>query len=292
MRNKNSRAGFALLQILVVLAIVGALIGFGIQLIKPETEQRQLLETQNRIYTIVEEVISWSIINGNLPDVGTFNNIVSYPDDSWGNPYLYIYDIALTTKPSGGICGRLTTQISGTTPNVAFAIISAGVDYQVASNPSTSGSFSGSLTISQNDFVTEITLENLKLRASCDRSTPGKIRIINTELPKACTGLPYEARIYGEGGVSNGGSYLWCVKGSLPAGLNPSTGCVLPSDCSSLLADETGWVTSSVLILSGIWPTAGDYSFSVFLRDVNDPSGAEDNCVEVLFTVTVLSSCP
>ncbi len=84
----------------------------------------------------------------------------------------------------------------------------------------------GTVTVSQNDIVKWVTLEELKNKAGCYGATQGTFRILNNELPGACIGQSYNATLYSDGGVPPYSNWTWTP--GLPAGLsmNPGTGAI------------------------------------------------------------------
>ena len=192
--------GFALMPVILAVLIMGALIGVGLTLVGPRVKREKYNQTNNTITASLQAVTSWSVANGRLPDSSEFPAVIRNIDDAWRKSLVYVYDNNLASSSTGGSCGRQTTNItSGTTVNIAFLVVSGGDDYTVDSTPNTSGQYNGNVTASPNDIVRQVTLEELKNKAGCYVETLGRLRIINNELPQACTGQPYTAILYAEG---------------------------------------------------------------------------------------------
>jgi len=288
--------GFALMSVILGVLVMGALIGVGLTLIGPRIEKEKYNQTNDVIIAAIQGVISWSATNGSLPDSVTFPTVARTPDDSWRKSLVYVYDLNLASSSTGGACGRQTTSItSGTTLNVAFLVISGGDDYTVDSIPNTSGPYNGNVTASPNDIVRLVTLKELKNKVGCYAGTLGRLRIINNELPQACTGQLYSATIYAEEGVpfGTGGNYKWCLKGSLPSGITstPVTpDCVSTTDCASLGTEASvQWSQANDLLISGTPTASGNYPITVLVRDNNDnnPGDSNDNCEQKVFMIVV-----
>jgi type II secretory pathway pseudopilin PulG len=297
---RRKEKGFALLPVILAVMILGALIGVGLTVIVPRIKKEKYNQSHAAMDAAVQAIISWAATNERLPTSAAFPSVVKTTADAWRKTLLYVYDNTLTSLATGGICGRQTTAItSGTTGNIAFLIISGGDDYAVNSTPNTSGQYSGNVTVSLNDIVKLVTLEQLKNTAGCYAATGTRLRILNNELPQACAGQPYTATLYGEGGMpfSGGGDYKWCLKGSLPGGLAsvPNTpGCPSTSDCASLGTEASSqWSQADSLQISGTPAAGGTYPVVVLVRDNNDNNTgtANDNCVQQAFSITV-TTCP
>lgn len=286
------------MPIILSVLVIGALMGVGLTLIAPRIKKEKYNETNRTITAAVQAVISWSAANRRLPDSTQFAAVVRNRYDAWKKPVVYVYDNDLISTSAGGICGRRTTHIaSGATADVAFLVISGGDDYRLDSTPNTSGQYSGNVAASSMDIVRPVILKELKNIAGCYAGTSGRLRIINNGLPDACIGQPYQATLYAEEGVPfvTGGSYKWCLKGSLPNGLTstPGTpGCPSTTDCSALGTEASSqWSQTGNLQLNGTPTTTGSYPIGVLVRDNNDnnTSLSEDNCEQKIFSITVTS---
>jgi prepilin-type N-terminal cleavage/methylation domain-containing protein len=147
----NSKKGFTIVELAVVLVLVGILISLGVSMIGPLTKRARESDTKVTIDAAIESLVGYAVTNHRLPTVAEFTGAVKKPNDAWGNPLYYIVDNNLTAIPSGAndaVCGRRTTGITvrncitdncattaGTDyndiPNVAFIIASGGENFNV-----------------------------------------------------------------------------------------------------------------------------------------------------------------
>lgn len=296
---RSPESGFALMPLILTVLIIGALIGAGMTILGPRVKKAKYTETGDTILAAINAILSWSAANGRLPSAALFASVVRNASDPWRKPLVYAYDTALTTAATGGICGRQTTAITvGAITDVAFVIISGGDDYTVASTPSASGAFTGGISVAATDVVRHVTLAELKAQGGCYGRTAGRLRLINNELPTACTGQAYTAAIHADGGVpfSTGGNFKWCVKGALPGGvsLTPATpSCPATTGCTALGTEAASqWSQATSLQMNGTPTAAGTAAVTVLARDNNDNNAgtSQDNCVQKTYQITV-NSC-
>ncbi len=259
-----NKKGMTLLPLILMIIIMGGLIVAGITVVAPLAKRGKTNETKDTLNAAVDAIVNYAGSNGRLPDNTQFPTIVRNQNDSWGRPLYYAYDNNLTT--AGSVCGRKTTLLTvrrcidtGCTtptdiPNVAFLVLSGGGNYnnqttgtQGVTSATTINVYDpdtpnidnySSLTIptdpnrpeEYDDIVKWVTLEELKNKAGCYSTTQGRLNILNNELPNACTGNPYTATVYTEGGVPfTGTQYQWCIQGALPAGITATPGTVCPT---------------------------------------------------------------
>jgi len=82
-------AGFTLLELIVVIAIVGALAAIGIPAYSNHIESAKVAKAIAEIYMLEKEIQAFEVGNGRLPDtlaeIGRQNL-----NDPWGNPYQYL----------------------------------------------------------------------------------------------------------------------------------------------------------------------------------------------------------
>ncbi|MCL5062689.1 MAG: type II secretion system protein [Nitrospiraceae bacterium] len=280
--------GFTLIELAMVLVVIGLLIGLGMSLIGPLTKRAKYTETKEIVSAAVESVISYGAANNKLPDSAAFPTVVRNPNDAFTKPLVYIYDNNLTNISIGGICGRKTTAITvGSTPNAAFVVVSGSDDYEVQTTPNTSGAYSGNVTVSEDDIVKWVTLDELRIKAGCVGS---QLKILNNELPYGFEGSSYTATIYADGGVpfTSTNMYRWCFTG-LPAWItNPSPSCT--PGCSPMANDEANWANSvnNGITLSGT-AQIGTSNITVYVRDNNDGNTgtANDNCAQKMLVLTI-----
>jgi len=150
----NSKKGFTIVELAIVLVLVGILIVLGVKMIGPLTERTKVVDTKGTIDAAVEAVVGFAATNRRLPDPTNnqieFRNNIRKPNDAWGNPLYYIVDSNLYLTGADQICGRKTTGITvrncitdncattaGTDyndiPNVAFIIASGGENFNMQS---------------------------------------------------------------------------------------------------------------------------------------------------------------
>jgi hypothetical protein len=217
----HNNRGIALLPLILMVVVFGALLGFGTGMVKQRVLKNQQKKTADSMTWAIQSIFSWSIENNALPIWGDnavdtvvdeFCEIVKMTHDPWHQEFVYIYDNALASSAGGGICGRMGSAIStGAAVDVAFVILSPGLDRALASTPAASGAYAGVLTLAPTDITTVVTLEQLRNAVGCFGSTQGRFALLNTRLPDACAGQAYTATLFAEGGVPAGTSpfYTW-----------------------------------------------------------------------------------
>jgi type II secretory pathway pseudopilin PulG len=277
---KMNKKGMTLLPLILMIIIMGGLIVAGITLVAPLAKRAKVNDTRNALDAAIKAVISWSIVNNRIPDTSTgstgFVSVVGNPNDAWGKQFIYIAADNLLNPSPVGICNRGTTnlKVSPVTDNIAFVVLSGGDDYTVNSIPNTSQAYNGTVTVSQNDIVRWVTLEELKNKTGCYSTTQGRLKILNNELPKAsCTDSSYTATVYADGGIpfTSGEKYKWCIQttsGLLPPGITADSSNVVNTDCQGLAEGSGSWVQADTRPLGGVPTTSGFITF--FVRDNND----------------------
>jgi len=301
------KRAFTLIELAIVLVIIGLLLGGGMGMFSILVKRSKVIETKDNLKANVEAVISYAASNDKLPSNTEFKNVVRKSKDSWGKEFGYIPDNNLLDYES--ICERKTTNITlkkcpDTTcssptqeiHNIAFVIFSGGLNYniQTALNSGEIKVYEPGVKVDDNssdmnrveeydDIVEWVTLNDLRIKAGCQGS---QIKIVNNELPYGYVSSDYNATVYADGGIpfSSGGKYKWCYQGNLPPGLS-STPSYNSSDC--LGDDESLWEQNDNFSISGSPTAQGTYSIKVFVRDDNDPSGANDNIVSKSFVITI-----
>lgn len=212
---RTSRNGMTLLNVVILLVLIGALVLAGYTLVGPAVKRGKINDTKRTLDSNVHAIISWAVAHGRLPTQAEFQPVLANPNDAWGTPFIYLYDekLALPTAAGfGGICGRSsTTTYNG--QELAFVLISAGEDYSTESTPKPAAppaqAFSGPPALQTSDLVRIVTLNELKAKAGCAGYTQGRLRIVNNELPNACSGSTnYNAVLTADGGSSG---YTWSV---------------------------------------------------------------------------------
>ena len=261
--------GFTMLPLILFMFVIVGLLSAGYMMLGPKVQLGKTVETKAGLEKAADAIISWSVANGRLPDTVLpatnptyFLNIIPSQTDSWGRPFVYLYENTLANQASGGICGRTTTSYPAgctdeTTCN-AFILISGGEDQTVNSVPATSQSFPATITLDNRDLTRTVTLAELKNRAGCYGSTQGRLKILNNELPSICDGSStYNATLVANGGVAG---YTWTIQGA-PAWLT----CNATPSC-------TGSYTGPTLALSAISAATPPVTLTVTLSDTNNPA--------------------
>ncbi len=245
----NSKKGFTIVELAVVLVLVGILIALGVRMIGPLTQRAKISETKGTIDAAIESLVGYAATNHRLPTVAEFTGAVKKPNDAWGNVLLYVVDANLTTIPAGStdtICGRKATNLTvrscvnagcttfTDTPNVAYIIFSGGanVNNQVAATGAVSspppvttvniydtglnvdnyaGDLGGARVEPVDDIARWVTLNELRTKAGCAGQ---QLKILNNELPSGSVTASYGSNVYGDGGIpfTAGGNYRWCLQ--------------------------------------------------------------------------------
>ena len=210
------------MPVILLTLIFITMVSVGMLALGPMTQKGKTIETHKIQDDAIHSIIGWSVANNRIPDTSTgvtgFAHVVGDSDDAWGTPLVYIAADNLLNPTPPAICSRKTTNLRVTpvTNDIAFVVLSSGSDYTVNSTPNASQALNGTVTVSANDLVKWVTLEELKNKAGCYASTQGRLKILNNELPTACIGQPYNATIFSDGGVP---PYSNWTASSLPTGL-------------------------------------------------------------------------
>lgn len=212
--------GFTMLPLILFMFVIVGLLSAGYMMLGPKVQLGKKVETKAGLEKTVDAIISWSVANSRLPDATLpvtsptyFANIIPSQTDSWGRPFVYLYENTLANQAFGGICGRATTSYpAGCTDEAtctAFVLISGGEDYTVHSTPAASHFFPAAVTLDTRDLIRTVTLAELKNRAGCYGSTQGRLKILNNELPKVVSGIDVgpQLKVFADGGVTT--AYVW-----------------------------------------------------------------------------------
>lgn len=201
-----SRSGMSLLNVIMLLMLIGVLVMAGTTLMGPLVKRGKVNDTKAIITNNVDAIISWTVANGRLPrKTATTDEVAALlanPNDAWGKTLAYIYDSNLSDSSTGGLCGR--TSVSYNT--IAFIVLSGGDDFSTESTPAASQALTAVPDLRTSDLYRIVTLDELKNRAGCYGATGGRLKIVNNELPNACSGQAYSANLYADGGVPG---YAW-----------------------------------------------------------------------------------
>lgn len=232
-----SRSGMSILNVIMLLMLIGVLVIAGASLVGPLVKRGKVNDTKTTITSNVDAIISWSVTNGKIPSDTEYTAVLPNPNDAWGRSLVYAYDADLANPSQGGLCGRTSVTYNP----IAFVIVSGGDDFSTESTPNSSQAFTAAPDLKTSDLYRVVTLDELKNRAGCAGSTQGRLRILNNELPNACTNQPYAlTQLYGEGGV---GARSFTTTASIPG------------------------LTVSGSSINGTPTTAGSYPVTVTLTD-------------------------
>ncbi|MBI2353975.1 MAG: hypothetical protein HYV06_02910 [Deltaproteobacteria bacterium] len=239
----RNRRGIALFNIVFLLVFIGVLVGAGAKMYGSMVVRGKVNDTKGELEREVQMITAWAVKNGRLPTATDYPGVFgTTPMDAWGKQIHYIHDAGLTATASGGLCGRTATGLS----NNAFALVSGGDDFNIQSTADgtviDSSKAATAFAPDQSDLYRVVTLEELKSKAGCYGPTGGRLRIVNNELPNACTGNAYSATIFADGGVTPYVSYS--ITG-LPAGLAASGATISGAPAASGTSSVTVTVTDS-----------------------------------------------
>ncbi|MDD5284982.1 MAG: hypothetical protein PHD54_03935 [Desulfuromonadaceae bacterium] len=264
----NNRRGIALLNVIFIFILIGALAVAGAKMYGSKVSRAKINETKGSLENEVMMITAWAVKNSRLPTKDEYPGVfggTTLPVDAWGRSIFYIYSADLTV--AGSLCGRTSTSLAvNLVGNNAFALVSGGEDHNMLSTANSSvisaSNAATSLATHQSDLYRVMTLDELKNKASCYGASTGRLRLVNNELPKACTGIAYNATIVGDGGTK---PYLWQPFTNLPAGLI-----------------QTG------AIISGTPTTAGVKAVSITVNDSQAPTA---NSAQRTYNLNVIAAC-
>jgi len=272
LRNKK---GLALLPLILMVVVFGAVLGVGIGAVKQRVENAQYEKTNETMSAAAAAIVSWSTSSGVLPiwddgvpdtDIDEFCDVVKTCDDTWHQAFIYAYDADLTLLANGGICGKTSTGITdGAGESIAFVILSPGHDRTLSSTPATSGVYAGALALASTDINIAITLDQLRDAVGCFSTTSGRLALLNNELPTACVGQSYRADLFAEGGV--------------PLGPNPAYTWAHTISATWITGISA---TNRHLRLTGTPLSAGTETFDITVTDADGTSVTRRYTLEVL----------
>lgn len=275
-------SGFTLVEVALVLMLLGALVVFGMTLVGPLTKKLKYNATKEIIQADVDGIEGWAYDGKVLPTSGTWATTVRNTKDSWTKDLIYVYDNNLTAVSTGGICGKKTTNVTLTTTttpvisNAAFLVLSGSDDFNVDTNitgtPVSSGPIASAttITISDNDIVYWVTLDELRIKAGC-KGAP--LRIINDDLPNVFENSVYNSDIYAEGGVpftTGPNTYKWCTTTAAPAGLSYTCSGVLAASAACSLTLGTWNQCASLYITGTVSAPASANTLTFYVKDNGD----------------------
>lgn len=102
MINKNN-AGFTLVEIAIVLAIVGIIIGFSTQMLLPSLDRARVVNTQERLEKVADRLAAFAVKNNRIPCPAT-------PDGSGVAPFGYEIDSGVNGDSPNTTCYNADTE--------------------------------------------------------------------------------------------------------------------------------------------------------------------------------------
>lgn len=259
----RSRCGITLLNVSLILVLIGGLVIAGYAMMGPIITRGKITDTKTTINSNVDSIMSWAVANGRLPKktatIDEVTSILANPNDAWGRSLVYAYDANLADPSTGGICGRTSVSYN----NIAFIVLSGGDDFITESSPSASQALSAVPDLKSSDLYRIVTLEELKAKAGCYGTTPGRLRIVNNELPKGCKGTGV-ATIYADGGVN---PYKWCFNHSIIMDGFQISNAIEAPNCTSVPSNVWDAFPTSPTTQILYSNNPGMYTASVLLRD-------------------------
>lgn len=265
------QAGMSLLNVIMLLMLIGVLVTVGAALVGPLVKRGKITDTKTTLSSNADAIMHSAAVNGRLPNNTTFAAVAVNRFDAWGKDIRYLYDANLALTSAVSLCRAPATNLTvNSTSNVAFALYSFGDDFSTESSWNGSPALSDATvyyptssavtaTLASSDIYRIVTLAELQSRANCSNFSGNRLRIVNNELPKACTDKPYTATLFADGGIPFPApdNYEWYVQ-NVPTGIT-----VAPAGATS------GYTKAPKLELSGILGALG--SITVYLRDNRTP---------------------
>ncbi len=192
--------GFTLIELAIVLAILGIMIGGGFKILKMQREKERTVKAKEDVLTAKNAIVGNTILNNNtLPTVAFFDQNLS-PITDPNHQLLYVPATALL---STNACALQTTSLSITKPNgssvsnVAFIVVSEAANYnmQTALSGNSVTLHNPSEKVDDNttpinrverydDVYDWMTLAQLQEEIKCSNNP---LHIVNTSLPDTDT---------------------------------------------------------------------------------------------------------
>lgn len=278
MRDETKRSGFTLIEVALMLAVLGLLLGVGVSLIGPLVKRSKLTETREAVKQATEALAGYAVKNGYLPYQETtydplkpaqaFVLAGSKGNDAFGRPLHYVaapeleWDNAtpLGTSPCNtavraDVCAETETSLALTQDgvlrqNIAFMIVSAGENQNIQTGTIVHGldfpnvdDFPEDMSRPEpyDDVVTYVALDELRHLRGCQ-----PLEVLSSQaLPAADEGQPYTFTLQAHGGVP---PYVWvgAPSGGLTLSASGTLSGVVAPGCQTALAlsatvcDRTG----------------------------------------------------
>ncbi|MFA6138206.1 MAG: type II secretion system protein [Sulfurimonas sp.] len=289
------KRAFTLIELAIVLAIIGLILGGSFESIRSMRERNKIAEAKEQVEATKNAIIGYALMWPNLPSNAEFDANISTAGGSQV-PIFYAVDANLSNI-NHDVCAYDTTNLTlvdnsfspaRVIPNVAFVLAHASANYNMQTaldtliSPNEVNIYSPSAKVDDNatpiniaesydDIVTWMTLSEVQNLVKCSNNS---LEIISdSALPRDINGTNYAgATIYADGGFpfTDGGDpdstedYEWCLENA-PAWLNANIcngAFVSHADCSTATYSRC---TSPYLY--GASTVAGAFGFKMYVRD-------------------------
>jgi hypothetical protein len=292
---RRSESGFILMLVVGLVALIGTALLIFIAQSQVRTEQDQIKGNASALEMARAIVLDYARMNGRLPTATTFATLTAGIKDNWGRSLYYFPSSTLTVSGAGTVAstpisvlacqGDASCSAPNTSENLAFVIVSSGLDIYSSSSPInqttalvSSGEISAATQFKTFNPATQAgpvddpssatklkryddqlvfgTLQGFRLVANELSKTQGDVtgaggdlRILNSDpLPDGVCGTSYSKTLVAHG--MDTGVFAWTAS-SLPNGL------------------ALGASTTKTAVISGV-PT-DDGTFSV-VTSITDPN--------------------
>lgn len=278
MERRSEHSGFTLIEVALMLAILGLLLGIGVSLIGPLVKRSKLLETREAVKQAKEALAGYAVKYGYLPYQDTtyhverpaqvFSSVGVKGSDAFGRALLYVVapelewdnatplgTSACNTPVRADICAETTTSLTVTQEgvarrNIAFMVVSAGENQNIQTGTTLyipdfpeRDDFPDDVDRPQpyDDVVEYVSLDELRHLRGCR-----ELEVVSAQaLPVADENQPYLVNLEAQGGVP---PYTWV--GTPQGGLSlsatgtlsgvVSAGCQTALAFSAIVCDRTG----------------------------------------------------
>ncbi len=275
---KTKRSGFTLIEVALMLAVLGLLLGVGVSLIGPLVKRSKLTETREAVKQATEALAGYAVKHGYLPyQESTYDPskppqalilVGSKGTDAFGRPLHYVaapeleWDNAtpLGTSPCdtpvrADVCAETGTSLSLThdgvpRQNIAFMVVSAGENQNIQTGTTVYGfdypnvdDFPSDMGRSEpyDDVVAYVSLDELRHLRGCR-----PLEVLSAQaLPAADEGQAYAQTLQAQGGIppytwvgTSSGGLTLSSSGSLSGVVTP--GCQTALPLTATVCDHTG----------------------------------------------------